>query len=86
MVVDLAAGMTEVGVLEGAVVVARRVRESCYFEPVFGQADKLARLNIPDKVGLERCESAALACNDMGVCFRIVSETERSVACFIPRG
>ena len=41
-------------------------------------------MNVPDKVGLERCQGAALARNDMGVCFRIVSETERSIACFIP--
>src|SRR5205823_4407029 len=57
---------------------------SGYLEAVFGQADKLSRLNVPDKVGLERCQGTALARNDMGVCFRIVSETERSVACFVP--
>ena len=76
--------MTEVSVLERAVIVPWRLCEPCYFETVFGQADKLTGLNVPDKVGLQRCQGAALARNDMGVCFRIVSETERSVACFVP--
>src|SRR6266700_1082979 len=84
VVIDLAAWVTEVGVLERAVVVAWGVCESCYFEPVFGQTDKLARLNISDKVCLESCEGAALARHDVSVRVGIVSKTEGSVACFVP--